>query len=426
MLKSSIFTVIVNLLHNLYNIDKIPLITAPVPANEEERLKALHSYDILHSGREIEYDQITELAAHITDMPISLISLVDKDEVWFKSAHGLNITSSSRDLSFCSHAVGQENHMLVLEDIKNHPDFSDHPYANASNKPIQFYAGVCLLDDEGHALGTLCVIDNVPNTISDKQIKALQVLAKQVVKLIELNKRNNELHEIQEELKEKNEDLRQFAGRVSHDMKMPLANMIVTTDILKAKFGSDLDKEAGKYLNYLKDSSFSLSEYITGMLAHYESDRIAEQGEEEFDLNHLLEEIVELLNIDPQSEINFPEINFELSCNRAALGQIFLNLIGNSLKYNDKDIIEIRIGCYRSDGMYHFSVEDNGIGIPEDKVDDIFDLFTTVGNLDRQGRKGNGIGLSTVKKLVEKLGGTINVSSELGEGTTFEFTIRGN
>ncbi|MBT8262366.1 MAG: GAF domain-containing sensor histidine kinase [Bacteroidia bacterium] len=402
------------------------MITPTIPANEKERLKALRSYDILHSGKEEAYDQLTELAAHITNMPVSLISLVDKDEVWFKSAHGLNITSSSRDLSFCSHAVGQKNHMLVLEDIKNHPEFSDHPYANDSNKPIQFYAGVCLLDDEGHALGTLCVIDNKPNTISDRQIEALQVLAKQVVKLIELNKRNKELHEIQDELKEKNEDLRQFAGRVSHDMKMPLANMIVTADLLKAKYAGEMNEEATKYLNYLKDSSFSLSDYITGMLAHYESDRIAENSYEDFDLDHLLEEIVELLNIDHQCEINFPEIDFELNCNRAALGQIFLNLIGNSLKYNDKDTIIIKIACERTEGMYHFSVSDNGMGIPDDKVDDIFDLFTTVGNLDRRGRKGNGIGLSTVKKLVEKLGGTIDVSSELGVGTTFHFSIKGN
>lgn len=401
------------------------MIAPTIPANEKKRLEALRSYDILHTGKEEAYDQLTELAAHITDMPISLISLVDKDEVWFKSAHGLNITSSSRDLSFCSHAIGQENHMLVLEDIQNHPDFSDHPYTNTYNNPIQFYAGVCLLDDEGHALGTLCVIDNEPNTISERQIQALQVLAKQVVKLIELNKRNKELQHIQKMLKEKNEDLRQFAGRVSHDMKMPLANMIVTTDLLKAKFAGEMDKEAVKYLNYLKDSSFSLSDYISGMLSHYESDRIAENSYEDFDLDHLLEEIVELLNIDHQCEINFPEIDFELNCNRAALGQIFLNLIGNSLKYNDKETIVIKIDCYKSDGFYHFTVEDNGIGIPDDMLEDIFDLFTTVGNLDRQGRKGNGIGLSTVKKLIEKLGGAIKVTSELGEGTTFHFTIKG-
>ncbi|AVI52091.1 ATPase [Pukyongia salina] len=402
------------------------MIKPAIPSNEKERLEALRSYNILYSKKEEEYDQITELVAHITDMPVSLISLVDQDEVWFKSAHGLDITSSSRDVSFCSYALGVEENFLILENLKEHPDFYEHPYVIAKKNPIHFYAGFCLLDSNGYALGTLCVIDHKPNQISEKQITALKVLAKQVVMLIELNKRNRELHAIQKELKEKNDDLKDFAGRVSHDMKMPLANMIITADILKAKFDDQIDPEAMKYLDYLKDSAFSLSDYIAGMLSHYESDSIAEQNEEEFDLNHLLEEIVELLNIDNQCDINFPEISFELSCNRAALEQIFLNLIGNSLKYNDKETIVINIDCEKENGCYHFTITDNGIGIPADKMDSIFQLFSTVGNLDRQGRKGNGIGLSTVKKLVEKLGGTISVESQLGEGTSFHFSIKGN
>ena len=200
--------------------------------------------------------------------------------------------------------------------------------------------------------------------------------------------------------------------------------MIVTADILKAKYSASLDKEASKYLDYLKDSSFALSDYISGMLTHYESDSLAERSLEDFDLNHLLEEIVELLNIDQQCEINFPDLNFELNCNRAALEQIFLNLIGNSLKYNDKETIVINMECWQKDAMYHFKISDNGMGIPEEKLESIFHLFTTVGNLDRNGRKGNGIGLSTVKKLVNKLGGTISVTSEIGQGTTFEFSIK--
>jgi len=402
------------------------LISPTIPADDQERVKALRSYDILHTEREDAYDQITELASHLTDTPISLISLVDKEEVWFKSSYGLDIKTSTRDVSFCGHAVGKEDQMLVLEDIRNHPEYHDHPYAHLKNNPIQFYAGVCLMDNNGHALGTLCVLDNKPNTISEKQIKALKVLAKQVVKLIELNKKNRELNEVRSELEEKNKDLRDFAGRVSHDMKMPLANMIVTTDILRSRYIGDLDDEALKYLNYLKDSSFSLSEYISGMLTHYESDRIAAARDEEFELNHLLEDIIELLNIDHQCEINFPETDYELSCNRSALEQILLNLLGNSLKYNDKETIIINIDCKLEKGFYHFSINDNGIGIPEDKLESIFNLFTTVGNLDRQGRKGNGIGLSTVKKLVTKLGGNISVESELGKGTTFKFSIKGN
>jgi signal transduction histidine kinase len=123
-------------------------------------------------------------------------------------------------------------------------------------------------------------------------------------------------------------------------------------------------------------------------------------------------------------EINLPEENIEMHANKAALEQIILNLVGNSLKYNDKDKIVINIACSEKDNFYHFSIADNGMGIPKNKREQIFDLFMTSGNLDRYGKKGNGIGLSTVKKLVTKLGGEIRVSSELGKGTTIEFTIR--
>jgi signal transduction histidine kinase len=169
-----------------------------------------------------------------------------------------------------------------------------------------------------------------------------------------------------------------------------------------------------------------LSEYITGLLEHYESDKTASLNAEVFDSNDLLEEIIELLNINIDCEINLPEENIEMQANRAALEQIILNLVGNSLKYNDKERIKIDIECTEKNGFYHFSISDNGMGIPKDKLSNIFDLFVTTGKLDRNGKKGNGIGLSTVKKLVTKLGGEIKISSELGKGTSFQFNIKKN
>ena len=397
--------------------------TPTIPVNEKERLASLHSYKILHTLREEEYDQITDLATHITDMPIALISLVDENEVWFKSTKGMDICASDRNISFCSYAVGEEDPVFVVNDTREHPEFKDHPFVTLKENPVAFYAGVCLVDKNGFKLGTLCVIDNKSNVLSKNQLEGLKKLAKQVVKLIELHQANDVLKGIKFDLEKKNNDLKSFAGVVSHDMKMPLANIIVTTDILKAKYAAHLDSQAIDYLSYLKQSSFTLSDYISGLLAHYESDKIADAETETFDLNHLLEEIVELLNINYECEINFPEDSIEMECNRAALEQIFLNLIGNSLKYNDKEKIIIDIEAHEKEDMYFFKIKDNGMGIPLNKQEDVFKLFSTVGNTDRSGKKGNGIGLSTVKKLVTNLGGMISVSSIPGTGTTFEFSL---
>ncbi|SDB33325.1 GAF sensor signal transduction histidine kinase [Flavobacteriaceae bacterium MAR_2010_188] len=400
------------------------MLTPPIPSNESARLDALHSYGIINSSQEDTYKQITDLACQITNMPVALVSLVDADNVWFKSTTGIDLCNVDREISLCSHVIGADENTLVVNNLKEDSRFYDNPYALLSENPIMFYAGVSLVDQEGFSLGTLCVIDHKPNEITYSQLASLKTLAKQVMKLIELHRSNIELKRAQEHLRIKNGELREFAGRVSHDMKMPLSNIIVTTDLLRAKFRNNMDEEVSDYLSYLKGSSFNLSDYIDGLLAHYQSDDVSESQHEAFDLNHLLEEIVELLNVKHNCEINFPEVNYEIRCNRAALEQILLNLIGNALKYNDKEDAIINIDCDRKNGLFFFKVSDNGVGIPQEKLDDIFELFSTIGNLDREGKRGHGIGLSTVKKLTHRLGGDIKVTSDLGKGSVFEFWIK--
>ncbi|WP_203295642.1 sensor histidine kinase [Luteirhabdus pelagi] len=392
-----------------------------IPANEQERLEAVRQYNLLDTLPEQDFDTITNLTASICDTPISLVTLLDSDRNFLKSHYGVPFNESPRDISFCGHAILSTDDIFIVEDARKDDRFHDNPLVAEHN--AIFYAGVPLINADGYPLGTLCVFDTVPRKLTEKQKESLLALARQTMNLFELRKQNIDLKELQEELKFRNNELKNFAGVVSHDMKMPLANMIVTADILKKKYSSELDEQAAEYISYLKDSSFTLSEYIEGLLQHYESERTASKQYEKFDIQQLLEEIVELLNINLDCEIHFPEENIEIVCNRVALEQIFLNLIGNSLKYNDKDKIEIVIDCKRKDNLYEFTIQDNGMGIPEDKINDIFNLFSTVGNLDRHGKKGNGIGLSTVKRIINNLGGTIEVDSTVGQGTTFTFTI---
>ncbi|MBT8319817.1 MAG: HAMP domain-containing histidine kinase, partial [Gramella sp.] len=168
----------------------------------------------------------------------------------------------------------------------------------------------------------------------------------------------------------------------------------------------------------------TLSEYINGLLDHYSNNK-AETGEiEEFFLNDMLEDIIDLLQIAENCEINLPDNNLKIFGNSAAIGQIFMNLISNSLKYNNQEKIVIEIDCTENREYFNFKISDNGIGIPKEKQEKIFDLFTTVAEKDRQGKKGHGIGLSTVKKIVESLGGSIILNSIENEGTVFEFSIK--
>ncbi|TVZ28536.1 hypothetical protein JM83_3668 [Gillisia sp. Hel_I_86] len=399
------------------------MIHALKPENEAARIASLNELQILDSGPELNYDNIAQLASYICEVPVSLITLLAEDKQWIKARIGTDICDTERNISFCSHAILEPDELMEVQDTLLDPRFINNPLVT-SDANIRFYAGMPIRAKNGEALGTLCVLDRKPHTLNDKQKEALKALAKQVESLFELRRQNLSLEKVKKELGIKNNLLKEFAGTVSHDMKMPLANMIITSDLLKAKYGGLLDDTGLNYLTYLKQSSFRLSNYITDILNHYESDTLLDTHTESFDLQDVLEQIIDLLNIKFDCEINLPEDNLTIQCNRAAFQQIFFNLIGNSLKYNNQEKIVIDVTGIEKNGYYHFSITDNGIGIPENKQEAIFELFTIVEEADRSGNRGNGIGLSTVKKLVNNLGGEISVKSVVNKGTTFYFTIK--
>lgn len=156
-----------------------------LPEDEQKRLRKLRSLNILDTFPEEVYDDIVFLASEVADAPIALMSLIDLDRQWFKSKVGLDASETHRDYAFCAHAIRKPNEMLVVTNATKDPRFADNPLVTGAPM-IRFYAGAPLVCSDGTALGTLCVIDNKPRTLSPLQERALQVLSRQVVAQIEL------------------------------------------------------------------------------------------------------------------------------------------------------------------------------------------------------------------------------------------------
>src|SRR5882672_1760462 len=191
------------------------------PVNEEGRIAALEKYAILDTDPEQTFDDLTLLASFACKTPVALISLVDEDRQWFKSRVGIDASETSRDIAFCSTAILQSD-VFVVPDALLDERFRDNPLV-ASDPHIRFYAGAPLINEDGFALGTLCVVDRTPRELAPDQREALKALSRLVLSQLEfrrnlillkeaLTDRTKEEHERQQELLHVQETLMRVMG----------------------------------------------------------------------------------------------------------------------------------------------------------------------------------------------------------------------
>lgn len=395
-----------------------------IAKDEVKRLEALKGYSILDTMAEEEYDDITYLAAQICGTPISLISLIDDKRQWFKSHHGLDATETPKEFAFCAHAINDRNNIFIIPDSRKDERFHDNPLVTDAPHVI-FYAGIPLRNKDGFALGTLCVIDNVPNSLDEFQIKAMKALSNQIIALFELRKKTIELENKAREIEDQNVMLKKFAGNAAHDIKSPLATIVMVADLFSHQYADRLDTQGVELIEMINSSALKLTDFIDGILKYSQNSSLLSEDKKSVNIKESLDDLIKL--IDPMGKVKFTfnaHSESTIYTNKVALDQIFLNLLVNAIKYNDKKEIQISILVEDLKDFMKFNIIDNGPGVKTEDQQRIFQIFETTSNTDKSGVKGTGIGLATVKSLVEGLGGTIRLFSENGKGSNFEFTLR--
>jgi len=394
----------------------------PVPENEAERLVALQSYDIIDSGEEKDFDAIASIASAICGTPISLITFIDDKRQWFKSHIGTDLTENFRDLSFCTYAIAGPDEIMIVPDALQDERFATNPVVTEAN--VTFYAGVPLINEDGFALGTLCVLDQQSHDFSEAQVEALKALAKQVVDKIELQRKVSTLEKTNQELINANVLIQKFASMAAHDIKNPLSSIKLTSQALRTRQEILQSEGCLRLVNMNVSATDNLLVLVDEMMAYSKDPSLLLQKKQDFELNQLIGKIISLLVVPDTIKIELPAGRHPINYSLIAIEQILINLLSNAIRYNDKTEGLIQIRFKEGTDYYQLEIEDNGMGIPEAYLDKIFLNNFTLKVTDRFNSQGSGIGLATVKDLLYLLDSSISVKSTLGLGSIFTVTLK--
>ncbi|MCC3750200.1 MAG: GAF domain-containing protein [Halorhodospira halophila] len=415
-----------------------------IPADEAHRLEALARYQGGESGPEVAFDRLVGLCARVFEVPIAFISLVERERQWFKAARGLELTETPREIAFCN-CVIETGDPLVVTDSHRDPYYADHPLVTGPPH-LRFYAGVPLVVDGGARIGTLCLGDRRPRTLSGAELETLQELAAMVVDEFELRRANQrldqeraraeraatelrranlELQQAREEAERGNRAKSQFLSSMSHELRTPLNAVLGFAQILDQDPREPLSERQAGYVEQILGGGRHLLSLIDDILdlSRVEAGRVQLQPEWVAP-GSLVDQCVELLgplaadagvHLSVQQAADAPAT---IRADPQRIRQVLFNLLSNAVKYNrPQGRVDLEVEASAANRI-RFRVRDTGVGIPEERQREVFYPFNRLG-LESSEVEGTGIGLVVTRRLVEQMGGELGFSSEPGVGSVF-------
>lgn len=370
---------------------------------------ALESYDILDTPREAAFDDITRIASMICGTPIAVISFVDVKRQWFKSEIGLGVSETPIGESICAHAI-LESDVLVVPDTTADPRFASNP-AVTGDPNLRFYAGALIITPGGISLGTVCVMDIVPRTLTQPQIDALRALARQVMMQLELRKMLK--------LSEQTSDYRaELLGAAGTELRQPL---FIAMLAIQAVMPGALPHQV-KRLKMADDSLETIKKGFNRFLTA--ASRRSTLSRTEFidtELDSVMGYVgANFLAAAMHKDLRLRVVNTRLcvQSNVEQLNAMVGNLVANAIKYTPPGG-SVLVGCRRKKTHAEIHVIDTGVGMAGEGVSGLFEAFRQADvRVD-----GLGLGLWIVKNIAELLGIVVQIRSLPGQGTRFILRI---
>lgn len=430
----------------MINTFSIPII----PQNDEVRLRALDYYQVLDTPPEKAFTNLARIIAEVFDMPIALISLVDRERVFFKANVGMpGVVNTSRGVSLCALAV-LDDQPTVFEDALESPCLIANPLVQG-DFGLRFYAGAPLTTPDGYHIGTVCVVDKKPREFSDANRRLLQRFASAVMHDIEtrfvarqksdeleqqVEARSSELKAANLDLLRANQELERYAFVASHDLQEPLRKLLIFTDLLFTEAEHTFSGKGLFYWERIRYSAQRMQQLIRDVLAIAKVGKSPENttlvnlkataNDACQDLELIIQEKAACITISHLPDIQAVEHQMR---------QLFFNLIGNAIKFSKPGArpqitIKGEFLSARQISDYKLStavpyiaiiIADEGIGFDEQYSERIFTIFQRLH--DRTVYEGNGIGLAICKRIVENHDGRIWAESELGKGARFTLIL---
>ncbi|MET7418816.1 GAF domain-containing sensor histidine kinase [Dactylosporangium sp. NPDC005555] len=391
--------------------------------DEEARLAALHSYGVLDGPRPRALDDLTRLASSIFDTPVSAVALIDRDRQWFAGGTGVPVAETPLDISFCAHTTAGRR-QLVVPDASVHPHF--HTYSNVTGEPhVRFYAGSPLVDEDGHALGALCVVDDRPGDIGPRQREALDTLAAQAVGHLSLLRNRILLADLGDELARATQREEDLIATVSHELRTPVAAIQGYLELLAD------EEELAAYTRLVEPIQRN-GERLIRMVDHLltgtrPANVLSDPHRTQVDLDMVVEAAWRACGALAEQRgvalaaVPSPEgvpVRADITQLTHAVQQLVRNAVLFTPAGGD---VTVSVTGGPAPAV---EVADTGVGVPADELPYVFQRFYRGRHARQEAVPGVGLGLHIARQAAIAHGGTVTLTSS-GKGTTARLSITG-